>query len=584
MTRTALAALALSGLAACSDEPAGGSEPAPPEDAHALFTDVTARSGLDLVLTAGGAEPTEIVEVKGGGIGLVDVDGDGDLDVFAPNGSTVADAAAGRPGAGARLFANDGDLRFHDATAEAALDWRGWGMGVAAGDVDGDGWTDLFVSAFGADALFANEAGKLVERAAERGLGDDGWGTGCALADLDADGDLDLYLVRYLSFDAAHPPAPTRFLGVEVFDGPAGLPPLADRAYENDGDGAFRDATAAWGFDAAKPSYGLGCVALDLDDDGRQDVYVGNDSMPNFLWRGRDAEPRFVDAALEAGVAVNADGEAQATMGLAFGDVNGDGRADLFSTNFMTDTNTLFESTPTGAFFADRTQRRGLAMVSRPFLGWAAWFGDLDLDGDEDLVSFNGHVYPTAAVRALGTEARQEPLCFLREDERFRRLLPDEGGAWLAAKHADRSAAFADLDGDGDLDAVVAERAGPVRVLRGEAAGRDGARAGFTVRLRDAREGSKNPRGIGAKVTLLAEGARADGPDGADIPGEPVATRWIVAGGSYLAACPPEVHLSATEARAMTLEVRWPDGFVQRVPVDPVGFEGDDHTLSVVRR
>jgi hypothetical protein len=568
MRRTSLrtaspAAVALAALAACGDadrnpDDAGG---APPDVPAGLFADVTGSSGLALDLTAGGGEPRQIVEVKGGGLAVLDHDNDGDLDVFAPNGATLEAPDAG---AGARLFANDGALAFHDATAEAGLDWHGWGMGVAAGDVDADGFEDLFVAAFGRDALLRNEAGRFREATGEAGLGDEGWGTGSAFGDLDMDGDLDLYLVRYLELDLAHPPPPTTFLGVSVFDGPAGLEPLADRVFANDGAGRFTDVTAAWGCAEVKPSYGLGCLVLDLDADGFTDVYVGNDSMPNFLFRGRAAgagEPRFVESALTAGLAVNADGEAQATMGIAYGDVNADGRADLFSTNFMTDTNTLFVTTPSEGFYADRTQLYGLAMVSRPFLGWAAAFADVDLDGDEDLLAFNGHVYPDQAVTALGSTSRQEPLCFLREGDRFRRVLAAEGGAWLDARHNDRSALCADLDADGDLDVVVAERDGPVRLLRGLAADRPheagGAGRGLVVRLRDARPGARNPRGVGARVALV------------DAAGATLATRWIAGGGSYLAGSPAEVHLALPAAAAdLALVVRWPDGVEERRALD----------------
>jgi hypothetical protein len=551
LRRAALVAAALAPTA-CGPGP-------PVPEPRALFTDVTPESGLALVLTAGGSEPRQIVEVKGGGLGLVDFDADGDLDVFAPNGATLEEPTRG---AGARLFANDGGLRFHDATAEAELDWHGWGMGVAVGDVDANGWDDVFVAAFGADALLVNDRGRLRAASADAGLGDGGWGTGSAFADLDQDGDLDLYLVRYLELDLAAPPPPTTFLGVQVFDGPAGLVPLADRVYANDGDGRFADVTAAWGCAEVRPSYGLGCLALDLDADGLCDVYVGNDSMPNFLFRGvepRDGDARrFAEEALSDGVAVNADGEAQATMGIAWGDVNADGLADLFSTNFMTDTNTLFVSTPSQRFYADRTQRYGLAMSSRPFLGWAALFADVDLDGAEDLLAFNGHVYPEKAVAALGTESRQEPLFYLRAGERFRRVLADEGGAWLASKHADRSAVCADLDLDGDLDFVVAERNGPLRLLRGEAAR---SARGFTVRLRDARAGAANPRGLGARVALTQGGA--------DEPRRVLATRWLAGGGSYLAACAPELHFALPRAAEMlALEVTWPDGERQVVALD----------------
>jgi hypothetical protein len=557
--RGALAALACGACAACGGSeapPQAASLPAtPPGAAPAApapfsFTDATPGSGLALTLTSGGDPPRQIVEVKGGGLALLDFDGDGDLDVFAPNGAALEDPAHG---AGARLFANDGDLRFRDATAQAGVAFAGWGMGVAAGDVDGNGCDDLFIAAYGPDALLLNTAGRFADATAAAGLGDPGWGTGSALGDLDQDGDLDLYLARYLELDLAAPPPPTRFLGVEVFAGPAGLTPLADRLYLNDGGGAFADATAASGCADVRPSYGLGCLILDFDEDGLADVFVGNDSMPNFLFAGRGGG-RFEDVALKAGVAVNGDGDAQATMGIAYGDVNGDGRADLFTTNFMNDTDTLFASLGAGLSFADRSQLSGLGHATRPFLGWAAIFCDLDQDADEDLVAFNGHVYPEAAVKALGSSVRQTPLCFEREGERFRRVEP-EPGSWLAEPHNDRSAVCGDLDGDLDLDLVVGERNGPVRLLRNDGA----AGPALLVRLRDARPGARDRRGLGAKVTLLAAGGERQ-------------VRWIASGGSYLSASAPDAHFGlGALAGPFALEVRWPDGAVQRLDGETAG-------------
>jgi hypothetical protein len=509
------------------------------------FHDATASAGLAFTLTAGGDPPRAIVEVKGGGLALVDYDADGDEDVFVPNGATLE--SQGR-GPGARLFAQAEELVFRDATAEAGITFAGWGMGVAVGDVHGDGHDDLFLAAFGPDTLLANERGRFRDAGVQAGLDDPGFGTGCAFGDLDQDGDLDLYLVRYVEFDPAAPPPPARFLGVEVFAGPAGLTPLADRVYQNDGAGRFADVTAESGCADVPPSYGLGCLILDLDADGFQDVFVGNDSMANFLFAGRGGM-RFEELALRAGVAVNADGESQATMGIASGDVNGDGRADIFTTNFMNDTNTLWVSRKSGLDFEDKTQVFGLAHVSRPFLGWATGFFDFDQDADLDLLAFNGHVYPEAAVRALGSTARQVPLLFERAGERFQRVLPDGPTAWLAEAHNDRSAVFGDLDHDQDVDVIVAERNGPLRLLRNDGA----VGPGLVVRVADRRAGSRNRRGLGARLELeAADGTRA--------------ARWIASGCSYLSASAPEAAFGlGAMPGPFALEVRWPDGELQRL-------------------
>ncbi|MCZ6597128.1 MAG: CRTAC1 family protein [Planctomycetota bacterium] len=508
----------------------------------ARFTDVTAGSGIDFTMTSGRTPSTQIVEVKGGGLALLDHDGDGDLDLFVPNGATM-DAPAAGPGS--RLYRNDGGMRFSDVTVEVGIDHRGWGMGVAVGDVDGNGRDDLFVSCFGRNALLCNEGGRFTDTTEAAGLAHGGWGTGCAFGDVDGDGDLDLYLVNYIDFDLAAPPPRTTMLGVEVFDGPSGLTAQADVLYANDGAGTFRDVTQESGCGAVEPAYGLGAVILDFDDDGHQDVFVGNDSMRNFLFHNRGGG-RFTEVGLRSGLASNGDGESQATMGIAIADVDGDGRADVFTTNFMSDTNTLHLNRG-GLQFADRTQIYGLAIVSRPFLGWASMFYDFDHDGDEDLLLFNGHVYPDDVCAALGTTRRQTPLLFEREGARFRRVeAKDE--PWLATGYCDRSAVFGDLDGDGDVDAAVGELNGPVRLLRNDGA----AGAWLIVSLHDARPGVGNRRGLGSKVVLRTTTT--------------VRTRWIHGGGSFQSSCAQEAHFGVPAGEEVVeLEITWADGFRQTV-------------------
>lgn len=509
------------------------------------FTDATERSGLRMILTGGAPVPTQIPEVKGGGLGLIDYDNDGDLDLFVPNGATLEAPARGP---GARLFENEGGLRFRDVTAAAGIAFRGWGMGVAVGDVDGNGFDDIYVAAFGADALLLNDGRKRFRDATQAaGLWGSRWSTAAAFGDVDGDGDLDLYVANYLEFEPTRPPAGATFRGRPVFAGPKGLTPIADVLYENVGNGRFRDVSRESGVAAARPSFGLGLAILDFDGDTRQDVFVGNDSMPSFLWVNQGGG-RFVDRALAAGLALNGDGEAQATMGIAIADVNADGRPDVFTTNFADDTNTLRVSLPGQAAWEDRTRQYNLGAGSRPFLGWATGFYDFDHDGDEDLIVFNGHVYPTATLETMDSTYRQTPLLFERAGARFERVLPDRAGPWLAEAHVDRSAAFGDLDGDGDVDVVVAERAGPLRVLEN-----DGARgSSLTVSLADRRPGIGNRHGLGTKVVLHQGGV--------------VQTRWIVSGGSFQSASAPVAHFGlADDSREISLEVTWSDGAVQKL-------------------
>lgn len=541
MTMRAVITMLVLGCSACSRTELQPTVTLPARGAW--FTDVTAQSGIDMVTTSGRSPSTLLVEVKGGGLALIDYDRDGDLDVFVPNGAFV-DAPSAGPGC--RMFRNDGALKFVDVTAQLGLAFRGFGMGVAIGDVDGDGFDDIYITAYGPDALLHNDGGQhFTDVTQESGLGDPRWSTGCAFGDVDGDGDLDLYVVNYVRFDSTHPYPNERFHGVSVLAGPLGKTCDTDILYENDGHGHFRDISGDAGILAVAPSAGLGVAILDFDGDGKQDIFVGNDSMPNFLFVNR-GENHFVDVAAKVGIATNGDGAAQATMGIAIGDVNGDQRPDVFTTNFANDTNTLHASVKDGLFFNDRTSQYGVGQVSRPFLGWATAFEDFDLDGDEDLVVFNGHVYPNATRETMDATYAEEPLLFERRDARFERVDARTGGAWLAETHVDRSTVFGDLDQDGDVDMVVCAVNEHLRVLRNDAHG-----AWLQVELVDERAGIGNRHAFGAKVVVTT--------------GAAVQTRWNFSGGSFQAASAPLVHLGLPAASTSTLDVTWPDGTRQRV-------------------
>jgi len=550
--RARAAAIAIAAAAALAAWPA---LPAVAPGLH--FTDATARSGVDFVTTSGRSPSTQILEVKGGGLALIDYDNDGDLDLFVPNGAYL-DAPAKGPGA--RLYENDGRMRFTDVTAASGIDFHGWGMGVAVGDADGNGFDDLYVAAYGPDVLLLNDGKKhFTDGTARAGLGDPRWSTAAAFGDLDGDGDLDLYVANYVEFDPAHPPPARTFFGVPVFGGPSGMTAAPDVLYENLGGGRFRDRSADSGIAAAQPSYGLGVAILDFDGDGKQDVLVGNDSMPSFLWINQGGL-RFAERGLTAGLALNGDGEPQATMGIAVGDVNGDGRPDVFTTNFANDTNTLRVSVGPGAW-EDRTRQYNLGAVSRPFLGWATAFCDFDHDGDLDLIVFNGHVYPVAAPETMDSTYRQTPLLFERAGPRFERVDAARAGAWLAEAHVDRSAAFGDLDGDGDVDMVVGELNGRVRLIENDGA----AGHHLIVDLADGRAGVGNRHGLGSRVALRQGGAAQ--------------TRWVVSGGSFQAASAPYAHFGLPTGDPVDLEVTWSDGVSQSL-----GGVQVDRRVTVDRR
>jgi hypothetical protein len=493
------------------------------------FIDVTAEAGLHFSTTFGETPSTQILEVKGGGLALIDFDGDGDLDVFVPNGATMKDP---HHGPGCRLFENLGGLRFRDATVAAGLTFARWGVGVAVADYDGDGDDDLYVACYGPNALLRNTGGGKFEEVTVGAEGD-AWSVGAAFGDLDGDGDLDLYVANYLEFDIAHPPPTSSFKGAPVFTGPRGLQPTPDAVYENLGDGTYRDVSVESGCHAVDPGFGLGVVIVDVDGDNMQDIIVGNDSTPNFLFTNLGGF-RFEERGMQSGLAVNAYGSPQATMGIALGDVDADGRPDVFTSNFSNDTNTLHVNVG-GRFFDDRTARYGLGMVAYPYVGWAAGFYDFDLDADEDLVVFNGHVYPNATCEVMDAEYAEPPLLHVREGDSYRLAEPADSGAWLAAVHCDRGAAFGDLDADGDVDIVVLEFNGPIRVLCNES--RD---ADWLVVATE-------PTVLGTRIELSAGDTRQ--------------TRWIHSGGSFASASAQVAHFGLPRRHgALELTVTWPDG------------------------
>lgn len=509
------------------------------------FEDVTQASGIDFVTTSGIDPSSQILEVKGGGVVLIDFDADGDDDLFIPNGATLASPQGGP---GARLYENLGQLRFRDVTRESGIDHHKWSFGSAVGDVDGDGLDDIYIACLGDDVLWRNLGhGKFVDATAAAGLGQEhDWSTSAAFGDLDGDGDLDLHVTNYVAFDFNHPPGPAFFRGIPVINGPRGMPAVQDRLYENIGSGKFIDRSVASGIASAKPSYGLNSAIVDLTGDGKPDIYVNNDSMDNFLFENLGGF-RFREIAQSKGCATNIEGMQQASMGLALGDVNADGRPDLFSTNFSDDTNTLFVSSPSG-FFDDRTAQYGVGILSRTLCGWAAVLADLDHDADEDLFIVNGHVYPQATMSVMNSEYRQPKLVMTRSGGRFSQLVdPDQ--EWLARPRRDRSAVLSDLDGDGDLDALVAGLNEPIQVLQNR---HDNGGDWVTVELDD-RRNPGNRRGIGSKIELRR--------------GEVGQTRWLFGGGAYQSNHPPRVHFGLGQPSPSTGEpmhaiITWPDGEV----------------------
>ena len=505
------------------------------------FTEVSREAGLNFRHRGGGSAKDHILETVGSGVGWIDFDQDGWLDLYSVNGGLWEELGSGTRSVSNALYRNQRDGSFRLVTPEAGVEGRHWGMGVTVADYDNDGWPDLYVCNYGPNVLYRNNGdGTFRDVTREAGVGDPSWSSSAAFADANGDGWLDLYVANYVEFDHENPPAAApdcQYRGVQVHCGPVGLPAARDSFYLSNGDGTFRPATEAAGMDAPA-SYGMGAVWCDYDGDGDSDLYVANDSMANFLFRNR-GDGTFEEWGLASAVAFNEDGQAQAGMGVAFGDYDRDGRFDLYVTNFSADYNTLYRNLG-GNLFRDVTRGSGLSLPSLRFLGWSTHFFDYDNDGWEDLFVANGHVFPQVDTRPVGTRFRQRSLLFRNlGNGRFRELAADEA-LGLSQAYSSRGAAFADFDNDGDGDVVVSNMDGELSLYRN-----DGSK-GHWLRLR--LEGKESNRGaVGTRVTLTAGGATQ--------------IREVRAGSGYQSSDDPRLHfgLGAT-TEVQRIEVRWSRG------------------------
>jgi len=527
-----------------------------------------------------------MVETDGGGAVIFDYDGDGDPDLFLADGAPLPGYSGETPRS--RLFRNDGGGRFVDVTADARLETGAYVSGGVAGDLDGDGDLDLYLTAFGPNLLFENLGdGRFREVGAAAGVDDPLWGSSAALADVDRDGDLDLYVTNYVDFTLDHnipcgdPERGLRgYCGPDVYDGEP------DRFYRNLGPDAgghprFEDATASAGLGGADGA-GLAVAFGDLDGDGWQDLYVANDLTPNFLFRNRGVEggggeeggtgvegvdvdgwAGFEDLSLLSGTAYGPRGLPEAGMGIALDDLDADGRLDVAVTNYEGETNALYRNRG-GLLFDDRRFTSGLAEATLRQLAFGVAAADLDHDGDLDLVFANGHVRENAEAFRSSSRYRQP-------NQLFENLGVGDGGARFREvaepgfDHvgASRGLAAGDLDGDGDLDLVFTNVADTVEVYENLLPA--GAGSFLLVDLR--RPGGLNSHGVGARLELTADGD-GDGEEGGTLE----AVREVRAGGSYMSHHDLTVHFGVGGAeRIGRLTVRWPEGKVQilrHLPVD----------------
>ena len=536
---TAVAAIAVA-LVAGGAIGAAPRQPSQPQDTPLpTFRDAARQAGLDFVHVNGASDEKYLPEIIGGGALFLDFDNDGWLDVFLVDGGSFADAAVARR-ARHRLYRNRRNGTFADVTDASNIRHRGYGMGACAGDVDNDGLTDIYITNVGANTLYRNTGGgRFAEVPNAGGAGSELWSTSCAFADVDRDGDLDLFVTNYVDTSRAK----NQFCG---FAGPPAIrdychplvyPPLPNLLYRNNGKGMFEDVTMRAGI-AQYRGNGLGVAVSDMDDDGWPDIFVANDSTPNFLFHN-EKNGSFTEIAGLAGVAVASDGKPRAGMGTAFGDFSGTGRPGLVVTNHETEMHSLFLNLG-GRLFSDITLRSGVGPATRPYVGFGVVFFDYDNDTRLDIAIVNGNVMANVAQVRTGAKLAQKKLLLRNAGERFVDVTR-QAGPGFALEGVGRALAAGDVDNDGDLDLLVGNNGDRPNLLVNEG-GRDA-----NAVLVQAVGTTSNRNAIGTKLTLTAAGQRQ--------------VREIQSGSSYLAQHDPRAHFGLGRAeRAERLEIRWPDG------------------------
>ena len=503
-------------------------------------------TGFDFVHFNGRTGRFYMAEINGGGGGMADVDGDGDLDLYLVQGQAL-EPGTEEPPRSDRLYRNllveSGELRFRDVTETSGIAPRAYGFGVAAGDVDGDGDIDLYVTRYGSNTLWSNRGdGTFEDTTTRAGVDDVRWSVASTLVDVDRDGDLDLFVGNYVDFTLDNHRVCRAANGAQDYCGPGAYAGIPNRLFRNRGDGTFEDVSVAAGL-AAVPSKTLGVVARDFDADGRIDFYVTNDLEANQLWLQQPGGG-FRDEALLAGAAVNAKGEAEASMGVDAADVDGDGDEDLVMTHLVGETNTFYRNEG-GGLFVDATIESGLGAPSWGFTSWGTAWLDFDNDGWLDLAVANG------AVRVREELARAgDPFPFHEPNQLFRNRgrgafvdVSEEAGPAFQRSETSRALATGDLDSDGDPDLLIVNNNGPARLLLNRI-GQDRSWIGF--RVLDARGGPA----LGARVEVRT-------------PSSPPRWRRVRVDGSFAATNDPRVLVGlGNDPRIERVLVHWPDGSV----------------------
>jgi hypothetical protein len=509
------------------------------------FTDQAEKAGLLALNVFGGKEAKKyIIETTGTGVAIFDYDNDGWPDIFLVNGTTLG-SSAGEDVPTNHLYHNNHDGTFTDVTKAAGLEATGWGQGVCVGDYDNDGWDDLYVTYYGHNRLFHNEKGVFKDVSDKAGVAGtkQAWGSGCAFVDYDRDGKLDIMVANYVDFDVSTAPLPGQgasclWKGVPVMCGPNGLKHASNTLYHNRGDGTFEDVSVKSGVAKADGFYSLSVSTLDFDNDGWPDIYVACDSRPSILYHN-NRDGTFTDVAVLAGAAYNEDGREQAGMGSTIGDYDGDGRLDIFKTNFSDDTATLYRNNGDGTF-TDMTFRAGLGLRTK-YLGWGTMFLDIDNDSWPDLLLVNGHVYPEVDKHHLGADYEEPRILYRNNGNGTFTDISDSAGPGITAHSSARGLAVGDLWNDGRISAVVSNMNARPSLLVNDVHNGNHWVAIKTVGTRSNRDG------IGARITIKA--------------GKRTLVDEVRSGSSYDSQSDLRMHFGlGASTRLDSVEVRWPYG------------------------
>lgn len=526
--------------------------PAGPQVARPAFRDVTESQGIHFASVASHTSRKYLLETMGSGVGLLDYDNDGRLDIFVVNGAplgdptpegTIPEKKSAKDWN--RLYHQKNDGTFEDVTAKAGLEGAGYGMGVAVGDYDNDGFADLYVTAYGGNRLYHNNRdGTFTDVTQQAGVAGSGWSTSAAWIDLDGDGLLDLVVLRYLQWDFADVWCGERREGYRAYCHPDAFPAITPLVYHNDGNGHFTEVAKKLGL--AQPGKGLGIAFADYDRDGRVDLFFANDSMPEFLYHNTGGQ--FEEVALSAGVAVDGEGHTYAGMGVDFADYNNDGLPDLVVTALASQMYAVYRNRGDGTFSYE-SYPSGLGRISMKHSGWGVRFLDFDNAGWKDLLITQGHDLDTIALTSPDLRYR-EPNLLVRNTGTGFTDVSSEAGEVFQKTWVGRGLAIGDIDNDGRLDAVVTTNDGGLHILRNETQTKN---HWLTLRL----VGHKSNRdGIGAEIKLVTQKG----------------AQWVTVGtaGSYLSSSDKRAHFGlGSEGVALQIEILWPSGIRQSLRNTP---------------